>query len=230
MTKNNLQEKLVALYLRLNGYLTTGLIIHSPHQQEIEGEIDLIGVRFNFHSQMDRMIECADELEIPTDSFIDIAICEVKGGKKPTLQFNDSLRNYKDRVIKLFKWIGISEDERTIELVEEFQLAIQTKEKQKPEPFSIIRLDNITIRPILIAPDKYLPTRNQPNFIGGHKLVEFCWKCFRPDTVRESCSTDYKAVNNWGEQFERLVGYFKNIDLVAPGKIEDLYKHFNIND
>lgn len=39
------------------------------------------------------------------DTRIDIIVGEVKGGKNP-LQFNDSLRNYPDRVQKLIRWIG----------------------------------------------------------------------------------------------------------------------------
>ena len=44
MKRSELQEKLVALYLRLNRYFTTELIIHSPNAKEVEGEIDIIGV------------------------------------------------------------------------------------------------------------------------------------------------------------------------------------------
>ena len=230
MTKSALQEKLVALYLRLNGYMTTGLILHSPIAENVEGEIDLIGIRFSGHAQEERVIECDAELQIPKDTFIDIVICEVKGGKKPTLQFNDSIRLHKDRAKKMFKWIGVLKDEEIDGIVSSFQEVIQTKEIQKPDPFPILRIDNISIRPILFAPDKENPAKTQPNFIGGQKMIDFCWNCFRPDNIRQTCATDYRAVNNWGEQFERLLGYFKNSKLNNPGKIVDIYKYFNISD
>jgi hypothetical protein len=37
-------------------------------------------------------------------------------------------------------------------------------------------------------------------------------------------------VNNWGEQFERPLGYFKNKDKTTPGNITELYQHFNVED
>lgn len=230
MTKSALQEKLVALYLRLNGYTTTGLILHSPSAEKVEGEIDLIGIRFSHHSQEDRIIDCDPELQIPKETFIDIVICEVKGGNKPTLKFNESIRLHRDRTAKLLKWIGVFRAEQIDDVVSAFQQVIQTKEVQKPEPFHVLKFENISIRPILFAPDKLNPTKTQPNFIGGQKIIDFCWNCFRPITIRQTCATDYKAINNWGEQFERLVGYFKNNDLANPGKIEDIYKHFNAID
>jgi hypothetical protein len=74
MTRSHIQEKLVALYLRLNGYTTSGLILHSPEDESVEGEIDLIGVQFIHHSQPDRIIGCSEELDIPSDSFVDILV------------------------------------------------------------------------------------------------------------------------------------------------------------
>lgn len=227
ISKSNLQEKLVALYLRLNGYMTTGLILHSPNDKAVEGEIDIIGVRFLNHKQPDRVIECAKELEIPNDVRIDIIIGEVKGGKNP-LQFNDSVRIYLERVKKLFQWIGISEDKDLDNLVISFMNEIQVKEIQKPSPFPIIRHSDVSIRPILFAPDKTLQKHNQLRFINGKELITFCWNCFRPENRRETCETDYQAMNNWGEQFERLVGYFKNLNIQSPGVIKDIYDHFKV--
>ncbi len=40
MTKSNFYEILTMLYLRLNGYFTTGLILHSPEWGQAETEID----------------------------------------------------------------------------------------------------------------------------------------------------------------------------------------------
>lgn len=227
MTRSNLQEKLVALYLRLNGYTTTGLILHSPNESEVEGEIDLIGVRFSGHKQPDRIIDSANEIEIPTDSAIDIIIGEVKGGKNK-LQFNESLRLHSHRTKKLFQWLGFCPDDKLDELIKDFMLTIQTKAVQKLEPFPKVRIDNISIRPILFAPDRLLQRDNQPHFINGSQMIDYCWNCFRPETRRETCETNYIAINNWGEQFERLVGYFKNYNLQSPGKITDIYNHFNI--
>lgn len=227
MKRSALQEKLVALYLRLNGYLTTGLIIHSPNDTEIEGEIDIIGVRFCGHSQPDRIINCSDALEIPTDSEIDIIVGEVKG-KKETLQFNESLRLYPDRLEKLFKWIGIINEINRKSIIDEFVCKVTPKEIQSSESFPVIKINKITLRPILFAPDRPQSRSNQIKYIHGSELIDYCWKCFRPENRRETCETEYKAVNNWGEQFERLVGFFK--DKNEPGDMTLLYRRFKIEE
>ena len=50
--ESNIQENLVKLYLRLNGYFTTGFIIHS-NKNKIKSEIDNISIRFPNNTQND---------------------------------------------------------------------------------------------------------------------------------------------------------------------------------
>ena len=76
MTKSELQEQLVRLFLRLNGYLTSGLIIHSSQKGNNKTELDIVAVRFPNHKQIDRRVECSKYMDYPTDS-IDIIIGEV---------------------------------------------------------------------------------------------------------------------------------------------------------
>lgn len=224
--KHRVQENLVALYLRLNGYLTTSLIIHSEKDENVSGEIDIIGVRFPNHKQVDREIDFSPELDIPENK-IDVIICEVKGGKSK-LSFNKFLKNDMQNIHKLIEWIGVVDSENIEFIVEEFKKTIRTEENQILKPFPRIELDNYCIRPIMFAPDRIKPKANQNNFISGNTMINFCWDCFRPSIVRESCSTNYKSVSNWGEQFERIVGYFKDYDKTSAGTIEDLYNHFNV--
>lgn len=229
LTKNNLQEKLVALYLRLNGYTTTGLILQSPQDRSVDGEIDIIGVRFSGHKQPDRIIECDASLEIPKDTTADIIIGEVKGGKNP-LQFNESVRNYPDRVKRLLQWIGICNDEDLGTMVTELMKHFQHSEDIKVSPFPIIKYKAYSIRPMMFGPDKTVQRDNQLRFINGKIMLDFCWACFRPETRRITCETDYQAISNWGEQFERLIGYFKNPDKTSVGTMADLYLHFKITN
>lgn len=106
--------------------------------------------------------------------------------------------------------------------------AVQNREVQKLAPIPIIHYQDISIRPILFAPDRIVQRTNQIKFINGDELITFCWNCFRPENRRDSCETNYRAINNWGEQFERLVGYFKNHDRITQGTITDLYRHFGV--
>ncbi len=233
MTKSELQEKIVALYLRLNGYLTTGLIIHSSEETKVDGEIDIVGVRFSNHQQADRLINCSENLDIPDKSNIDVIIGEVKGGNNP-LQFNESIREHEDRRYKLLSWIGFLDDKDIEEISKELKSKIQTKEVNSSESFEYISYESknmkFSIRPIIFAPDKPVPRNNQIKFINGQEMIDFCWKCFRPEFRRASCETDYWSINNWGEQFETLVQYFKAETKTEPGTIKEIYKHFGLNN
>ncbi|MBL4805719.1 MAG: hypothetical protein JKY31_00330 [Rhodobacteraceae bacterium] len=77
MTKDKVYEALTALYLRLNGYFTTGLVIHSAERGQNAGEIDCLAVRFPSHHQSLRSIKESDFLDV-SDKMIDLIICEVK--------------------------------------------------------------------------------------------------------------------------------------------------------
>jgi hypothetical protein len=228
--KSHLQEKLVALYLRLNGYFSTGLIIQSAEDNNVDGEVDIIGVRFCNHRQKDRLIECSRYLDIPNDSKIDIIIGEVKGGKKSQLQFNESIRENDDRRYKLLTWLGFVEDKHIDEINEELRLRIQTKEANSSEKFERINYPFedgiISIRPMLFAPDRAKPRNNQVRFINGQQMIDFCWECFKPKKRRETCATDYWAINNWGEQFENLVTYFKQPNKTEQGTMQEMYEYF----
>lgn len=61
--KSNIQENLVKLYLRLNGYFSTGFIIHSS-ENKINSEIDNISVRFPLHHQNDTEHNSSDYLNV----------------------------------------------------------------------------------------------------------------------------------------------------------------------
>lgn len=73
--KSTIQEQLATLYLRLNGYFTTGYIIHSG-EKKIEGELDILAVRFPLHKQDDTEHNSSEYLELAEN--IDIIIAEVK--------------------------------------------------------------------------------------------------------------------------------------------------------
>src|SRR5271154_6799437 len=86
VNKGKLQESIVTLYLRLNGYFTTSLIVHHSEVGKNTTDLDVLAVRFPWHSQPDRQVGSAPELECP-DAGIDLIIGEVKSVGEP-LQFN----------------------------------------------------------------------------------------------------------------------------------------------
>jgi hypothetical protein len=55
---------LAKLYLRLCGYFTTGLILHSARRGQNKGEIDCLAVRHPWHDQAARMLDLPRFLDI----------------------------------------------------------------------------------------------------------------------------------------------------------------------
>lgn len=49
--KSEINEMLTALYLRLNGYFTTGLVVHSDEWGNVKTEADVVAIRMPHHSQ-----------------------------------------------------------------------------------------------------------------------------------------------------------------------------------
>src|ERR1039458_9289476 len=77
MTKADVQEAMVTLYLRLNGYFTTGFIVHSPTPARVMTQLDILAVRLPHNAEPDRLIECAPALDTWKNG-IDFIIGEVK--------------------------------------------------------------------------------------------------------------------------------------------------------
>lgn len=225
MTISDLQEDIVKLFLRLNGYITTGLIIHSDEKFKNKTEIDLIAVRFPFHNQEDRVLKSSDYLQIP-DKTIDIIIGEVKGGRNVKNQFNPSLRDDSEAIEKLVNWIGVIEPEKNKEIINWLIEELKPKEKNVLGDFPQFNINNqFSIRPIVFNLDISKPNKNQKRLVYGDLMLNYIWDCFRPENERATCSTTY-PVNMWGHNLTPIVEYFKDNNKVRPGTPLDLYKHF----
>lgn len=162
------QEMLCALYLRLNGYFSTGFIIHSNIYGKNETDVDRIAIRFPYNSQPDRLVDPSPYLQIPSRT-IDIIIAEVKGRKNP-LQFNQPLREPNrgfENWTKILRWIGLFDDGEVNRIANEMVHLIQNQPIQSPNDFDIYNISNqfgrIAIRPIIFAPDRGLPQGRRMN-------------------------------------------------------------------
>lgn len=227
MKLNNLQEELVKLFLRLNGYFTTGLIIHSSTHGRIDAEIDVVSVRFPNHEQEDRIVGSCDYLQIPKDT-IDILIVEVKSGTAKK-QFNASIRNNKEVIDKAIGWIGVfSAEERSL-LIKEMEVLLKPKEVSSPEHFQTLLVDTkrgkVSVRFIVVGMDSGEPKNNQSRHVSGQLMINYIWQCLRPTQIRETCSTTYN-LEMWGPSIQPIVEYFKDHSRNAPGTMEDFYKAF----
>ena len=229
MTRSNLQEQLVKLFLRLNGYFTSGLIIHSNKKGNNKTELDILGVRFPYHKQIDRQVECSKYLDIPSHT-IDIIIGEVKG-LKAGINFNAALYSDKETIEKLVNWLGMFSNDQINQVQCDLQKILQPKQLSNSQKFNILEYTvdsiNYTIRPILFCPDRPKPKNNQSRYVYGEILLGYIWECLRPEIFRDTCSTIYPT-NMWGYDFTYLVEYFKSENKRTVGNMKDLYSHFKI--
>lgn len=103
-------ESLSRLYLRLKGFLTSNLILHSEEDGNSRSELDIVAIRMPFHSQEYRWVDIEDYLECD-DSRIEILIADVKNYSKiERVEFNKGLRKDKESIKQLVDWLGIYEN------------------------------------------------------------------------------------------------------------------------
>ena len=129
-TRTAVHEALAALYLRLNGYFTTGLVLPSPEWGESRTEVDCFAVRHPEHSQPERGVESSKFLAIGKGE-VDVIICEVKS-RPEDLIFNEPLRTDLEAVRALLRWAGVFSENEVISVADRLQpllhggLAIET--------------------------------------------------------------------------------------------------------
>lgn len=225
--RSHLEETLCKLYLRLNGYFVTNLIIHSNIQGTSSSELDIIGVRFPSHFQDDRKVNSSAYLELANDK-TEIIIADVKGGSR--LEFNDGLRKQKESVEKLLAWIGIFSDKELGRHIDLVHAALNDIHKDPRNSFRIIdcNLSNglFRLKFTFFAINKAKPGDSDIKYIHGQEVLDYCWTCLRTNQQIDSCSRQYDYTL-WGE-FEKLVRYFKEKRVESPGNFKDLYSHFSV--
>ncbi|WP_026713370.1 hypothetical protein [Flavobacterium daejeonense] len=211
--RSQFQERLVCLFLRLNGYLQTGYIPHSNEWGNSGTDIDRIGIRFPHHSQDEREIKNFKNLDIPKNS-IDIIIAEVKNN---SLQFNDPITKVEKRAAENWKqilnWIGLFEKDE-VKLLIPIMIDIANKNGQIEDcTFSQYTHENkygkITIRPILFSFETKKTETSTKKWVNGEEILLFMWQCFCPDIRRDYCSTQY-PFTLWGNEFSDIVEYLKD--------------------
>lgn len=230
MRLRDIQEELVKLFLRLNGYITTGLIIHSHKHGDNKTELDVLAIRLPFHNQQDRLVQCSEYLQIPGDS-IDIIIGEVKSGEE-RIQMNSALRSDRNSIEKLVNWIGAFDTDEIDNIIDQLQQIMGTAPVNTPDAFKCLNTHSksgvYSIRPIVFCVDREHPNRNQQRFVYGQLMLDYIWECFRPKEARATCSTVYD-LNLWGYSMTPIIEYFKDTNRESVGNIRDFYNHFGFD-
>ncbi|PYR18826.1 MAG: hypothetical protein DMF94_18490 [Acidobacteria bacterium] len=115
MHPRDLPEAVTALYLRLNGFFTSGLVLHSETKGLAKSDIDCLAVWHPFHDQSER--------EVDTDPFLELGarrellLCEIKSSNA-ALSFNEPLRTDPTALDSVLRWSGLVPPAQINETVE----------------------------------------------------------------------------------------------------------------
>jgi hypothetical protein len=224
MTKGDVQEALVALYLRLNGYFTTGFIVQSPTPGRVTAELDVLAVRFPHNAEPDRVIGGSAELD-RWDDGIDFIIAEVKSRGEP-LQYNLAARSTK-AVSTFLQWWGHLTSEEMAAKTAAVLAILQPLPKAAAAP-TVECPRGARVRAVLFSPERRSRRPQQAWFIPGPPIFHYIWQCLHPDEPRDTCATNYGA-GQWGVGLKPLVAYFKDPQRTAPGHLGDLLADLDVD-
>lgn len=228
MNHSDIQETIVSLYLRLNGYFVSGFIAHAPIGARTE--MDVLAVRFPRHNEPEREVPPCGNLLVPPQG-ADFIIGEVKGGKK--LKFNAGFWNSPDAIESVLRRIGAFDDgeiERLRDLIPAYLHPDHLNQAASFPGLDVNMSDELggargTLRFVLFTPEQTRLQRHSGPYIFGDDLFNYIWKCFRPESQRPACAVRYNF-ELWGPQFATMVRYFKDKNRSDCGSIDELYEAF----
>ncbi|MHB8697736.1 MAG: hypothetical protein ACYC9J_06820 [Sulfuricaulis sp.] len=214
-----MQEELLALYLRLNGFFVTGFIVHSPIHGRTAAEVDLLAVRFPHNSEPERQLTPDTVLE-PSDEVVDLTICEVKS-KGQQLRFNEALLASPDRIAGVLRWAGLYDETEVQTLAPQVHSALLPTNLPTSTIPSIAGPRKTRVRGLLCSPERDTRRDNQPWFLPGSTLLSYISRCLCPPIPRSTCATTYDF-GLWG-QFEDIVRCIKDRGPNNHGTMRELY-------
>lgn len=225
MTKRRarVQEELLSLYLRLNGYFVTSFIVHSPIYGRNLTELDVMAVRFPHSVEPERQVGADPLLEL-SNEHTDLVICEVKS-RGQQLQFNDALVRSCSAFETLLRWAGLFPEPEVKTLAPQLQAALTPSNPPKATIPTVVGPRHICVRGFLCSPELNNRRSNQAWFISGPDMFNYIWQCLCPPTQRSGCATVYDF-GCWGE-YEHIVRYFKerSVSASGPGTMKELYSY-----
>jgi len=218
-------ENLASLYLRLNGFVTLNLIIHSEEHGYEKSELDFLAVRMPLHQQNDRNVATSEFLELPKDR-IQIIIGDSKSSANiNNVKFNNGLKDNQESIKKLLEWIGIFEIIDNA-LIQSIQSHLQIEIKDFNKGFNYLDFDTAFGRYRLIVLF-FCPTQSSSNdgemkYVHGQEMIDYCWKCLNKEHEPDECNRTY-SLKHWHE-LKPYVAYFKETEFA--GTIDEFNAKF----
>lgn len=203
-------ESLSRLYLRLKGFLTSNLIIHSDNDGNSRTELDILAVKMPYHSQDYRWVNVADFLG-STNSRIEIIIADVKNHSKiETVKFNSGLRKDKESIRQLIEWIGVykSVNDEQLERFTKYLNLHQIKDLNGFAQFDEdLKLGKFRFKFTFFCPSLAKWDGIGFKYIDGQEMIDFIWECLNEVRKIETCSRRYDF-GGWNE-LDVYVRFFK---------------------
>lgn len=219
--RSKLQEDLVSLYLRLNGFFVTRFIVHSPTHGQNRTELDALALRHPFNAEPERQIDPDPLLDL-SEKYIDLALCEVKSKGQP-LQFNPALVKQPSAIETILRWSGLFQHSAIGALSKGVAAALTPRSPAAPAVPAIAAPGDVRIRGLLFSPERHSRRENQPWFVTGPQIFSYVSQCLSPATLRSTCATTYDF-QLWGDH-EPIVRYFKSRSAGSPGDFDALFSY-----
>ena len=223
MKQGDVDEALAVLYLRLNGYFTSGLIIHSPQHGQATTDVDCVAIRMPNHKQTERVVGDAPFLAIKP-GLIDLIICEVKSDAS-NVAFNNPLKTNRQAVEALLEWCGVHSD-GGIASVAERVLPLFADDAKIEQVVSGIVDEGVRVRGLLCCPTS-APGNCTRWLLDGVEILRYAEECFNPAEPRETCSVRYNF-QQWSYPLSRIVTWLKDKKRQTPTTVDELYKHLEV--
>lgn len=215
-----IQEQLVRLYLRLNGFFVTGFIAHSNIPGSNLAEIDTLAVRHRHNEERERQVEPDKILDLSTEH-TDLAICEVKGD--PQAGFNEALKRNPEAIGKALRWSGLFVPQEVDELAKSLHTELTQDPLSSDGPPGIVSpKEGVRIRCLMFRPERERELATAW-FVSQSDLFDYVYRCLSPDQPRPNCSVRYNF-GLWGD-LDEVVRYFKGRKGQGPGNMQKLYDY-----
>ncbi len=205
------------LYLRLNGFFVTPLIVHSSEFGKTKTELDAVGIRMPFHAQPDRQVGFDPLLEL-IEPKIEVVLCEVKSrGEKG--HFNPALTDNLSALQYVLRWVGAFSAQELDEVSISLQKQLKLPQKKPP---TVVLERGVRVRCLIFKPETDRRYDGRPFFICGGDLLPYIHSCLVPEATRNTCATTYD-LTSWGRD-EPIVKYVKSLKTGNLGRMKDMYK------
>lgn len=224
-TTPEVNEALLVLYLRLNGYFTTGFVVQAPKWGQASTEIDCLAVRHPNHMQPDRSVGPSPFLEL-RDNRVDLLICEVKS-VPAEVAFNVRLRTEPSVLEAVLQWAGVFENHEVARVSEQL-LPILNTGLEAPGSRNGVVGRNARVRGLLCCPPGTREELPEGWCLLGDEILRYANECFNPPKRRDTCSTRYNF-NLWGSWLGPVVRYFKDLPHGSGPSLQNLYAELGVN-